>query len=152
MLSKIVLKKDHYDVECVIDCKNCEILQIEHEYVFIKINNETPFNELKKDINKLINRNSELYCDCKKVILLKNTFEEVIKVKFENENLKINERYNISLMVYGIWFSNKNNCSYGPMIKIKEILPLKKNNISFLQIDTDSDEEINHHYNNKKKN
>ena len=65
MLTKVVLKKDHYETDVILEFKNCEIVNIDSEWVFIKVKvNESKLNELKKDIIKIINRNPELYCDC----------------------------------------------------------------------------------------
>ena len=148
MLTKVVLKKDHYETDVILEFKNCEIVNIDSEWVFIKVKvNESKLNELKKDIIKIINRNPELYCDCKKIIQLKNTFEEVIKVK-KNEIEVINCKCDVSIMVYGIWFKSS---SYGPMLKLTNFKEIESIN-SFLpnSEDTDSDDEIKFHYNLKK--
>ena len=151
MLNKIILKKDHYEIDYVLEFKNCEIVYTDSECVFIKVNEIIlkKIIELKKDIVKIINRNSEFYCDCKKIIKLKNTFEEVIKVD-KNEIEVTNCKCDVSLMIYKIWFSK---CSYGPMLKLTKLTNLNESVISFLPNpeDTDSDEEINHHYVLKKK-
>ena len=148
MLTKVVLKKDHYETEFILEFKNCEIVGNDSEWVFIKVK-ESKLNELKKDIIKIINRNPELYCDCKKIIQLKNTFEEVIKVK-KNEIEVTNCKCDVSIMIYGIWF---NKSSYGPMIKLTKLTKIESINSSFLPNpeDTDSDEEIHFHYNLKKR-
>ena len=82
-LKKVILKKDHYELEVCIELKNCEVLQVTDEWIFIKPTTFSKVNELKQEIIKFVNRNPELYCDCKKVLYynLNDTFEEVLKVK-----------------------------------------------------------------------
>jgi len=138
VLTKVLLKKDHYETELSLDFKNCEIIQHDNEYIYIKMTDiiSNKFSEIKKDIIKIINKNPELYCDCKKIIHDKETFEEVIKVKKNNIEVDNNTNYDVTLLLYGIWFSKN---SYGPMVKIIEA---KNTNSTFLKEDSDSDDEI----------
>ena len=59
MLNKVVLKKDHYETELILELKNCEIVYTDSECIFIKINEIILKKtiELKKDIIKIIKRN-----------------------------------------------------------------------------------------------
>ena len=137
---KIIQKKDHYETELFLEFKNCKI-NFDEDWVFIKIdeNINNRFSEIKKNIIKIIKRNPELYCDCKKIIYLKETFEEVIKVKRNNIELKEQtENCDINILLYGIWFSKN---SYGPMLKIIQV-DYVKNVTTFLHDDAESDEEI----------
>ena len=121
-LKKIILKKNHYEFELFMEHKNCEVLQVSDDYIFIKPETFKKINQLKEEIITFVNKNPELYCDCKKVLYhhLNDTFEEVIKVKKTDNDIEISpgEKYNINILVYGIWFSNKS--SYGPMVKLIE--------------------------------
>jgi hypothetical protein len=143
-LKKVTLKKDHYEFEIVLEHKNCEVLQVTDDHIFIKPRNFNKINELKQDIIKMVNKNPELYCDCKKVLYhnLNDTFEEVLKVKTNGIEISPGEKYNINILVYGIWFSNRS--SYGPMVKVLEC---KNNNSETVFIpdpdEYNSDEEIN---------
>jgi hypothetical protein len=143
-LKKVILKKDHYELEVCIELKNCEVLQVTDEWIFIKPTTFSKVNELKQEIIKFVNRNPELYCDCKKVLYynLNDTFEEVLKVKRNGIEISPGEKYNINILVYGIWFSNRS--SYGPMVKVLEC---KNNNSETVFIpdpdEYNSDEEIN---------
>jgi hypothetical protein len=137
VLTKVLLKKDHYETELSLEFKNCQVINHDNEYIYIKVDQSilNKFSEIKKDIIKIVNKNPELYCDCKKIIYDKETFEEVIKVKQNNISISIGN-YDVTLLLYGIWFSKN---SYGPMVKIIEAKDVK---FTFLKEDSDSDDEI----------
>ena len=98
MLNKVVFQKDHYSAELLLECKNCEIIPDPEssEWVFVKVTDEVlnNFSEIKRDILIIINRNPELYCDCKKFI----------KVKRMCWNLKF---FRIYRLIPGNFFINK---------------------------------------------
>ena len=148
MLKNCILKKDHYEVEHVIECKNCEIIHHDDEYIYIKPNEYTPFIELKKEIVTFLRKNPELYCDCKKIIYNNSSFEEVIKVKKNGIIIENDNQCQLTLLMYGIWFKT----SYGPMIKCINYKAINTST-NFLQ-DPDeynSDEEIKDSIENYKK-
>jgi hypothetical protein len=137
VLNKVLIKKDHYETELSLEFKNCEIIQHDNEYIYIKVNQNilNTFSEIKKDIIKIVKKNPELYCDCKKIIHDKETFEEVIKVERKGIPFSIGN-YDVTILLYKIWFGKS---SYGPIIKVIEA---KGNTISFLKEESDSDDEI----------
>jgi hypothetical protein len=137
VLNNVLLKKNYYETELSLEFKNCEIIQYDNEYIYIKVNDIilNKFAEIKKDIIKIINKNSELYCDCKKIIHDKETFEEVIKVERNSIPFSIGN-YDITILLYKIWFGKN---SYGPTVKVIEA---KGNTVSFLKEESDSDDEI----------
>jgi hypothetical protein len=142
-IKNVILKNDRYELELLLEFKNCEILQFDSEWVYIKLKSYTTFDELKKEIVKIHNKSSELYCDCKKIIYT-DVFEEVIKVKKNGiENINDYSLFNISVLVYGIWFSPKRS-SFGPMIKLINVTETGSSS-EFLPDpeDYNSDEEIN---------
>jgi hypothetical protein len=137
VLDKVLLKKDHYATELLLEFKNCEIIQHDSDYIYIKVNDSilNKFSEIKNDIVKIIKKNPELYCDCKKIIHDKEIFEEVIKVERNSIPFSIGN-YDVSILLYKIWFGKS---SYGPIVKVIEA---KTNSISFLKEESDSDSEI----------
>jgi len=146
MFKNIIFKKDHYEVEHLLEYKNCEILQHDSDWVYIKLSSFNKIVELKNTIVKLLNKNPELYCDCKKIIYNSslngiNNFEEVIKV--EKNKIEINNGINldVSILIYGIWISNS---SYGPMLKLINTSE-RDSTVNFLSDpeESNSDEEIN---------
>jgi len=145
MFKNIIFKKDHYEVEHLLEYKNCEILEYDSDWVYIKLSSFNKIVELKNTIVKLLNKNPELYCDCKKIIYNSslngiNNFEEVIKV--EKNKVEINNGINLdlSILIYGIWISNS---SYGPMLKLINTSEIQSS-IKFLPDpeECNSDEEI----------
>ncbi len=143
-LKKVILKKDHYEFEVFMEFKNCEVLEVNEDNLFIKPDTFKPITQLKDEIIAFMKRSPQLYCDCKKIIFVLDTFEEVIKVKRNGiENISQGEKYNMNLLVYGIWFSSAKS-SYGPMIKLIECKNVNKG-VSFLPDPDDycSDDEIN---------
>jgi hypothetical protein len=138
-------KEDHYETEVFLESVNCQaVLQADSEIVYLKVDNKCikRLNEIKREINLNLNRNPELYCDCKKIIKVGNTFEEVIKTKTNGFEFQSGELYTIKFVIYGVWI---NKSSYGPMIKIIESSANKM--LTFLKDDlTDSDEEINNNF------
>ena len=153
LLDKLSLKKDYYQTECYLEFNNCEIvLDTNPEWIFIKVNQSilNQFSEIKREISLIVNRNSEFYCDCIKIIKTNDNYEEVIKVKTDNIELK-NGVYNIKLNVYGIWF---NKTFYGPMIKIihaesnlNQTNEISLNQTNEISLNEDSDEEIDNYFN-----
>jgi hypothetical protein len=137
MLKNLLLKKDHYEVEYLLECKNCQIIQSDTEYIYIKTNFDI-FSQLKKEIVKLLHKNPELYCDCKKEIFNFDSFEEVVKVKKNGIDIQ-NEIVDLSILLYGIWFSPKG--SYGPMLKVTNVTTQTTNFLPDPD-DYNSDEEI----------
>jgi len=145
MFKNIIFKKDHYEVEQLLEYKNCEIIEYDSEWVYIKLSSFNKIVELKNTIVKLLNKNPELYCDCKKIIYNSslngiNNFEEVIKV--EKNKVEINNGINLdlSILIYGIWISTS---SYGPMLKLINTSEIQSS-IKFLPDpeECNSDEEI----------
>ena len=145
MFKNIIFKKDHYEVEHLLEYKNCEIIEYDSEWVYIKLSSFNKIVELKNTIVKLLNKNPELYCDCKKIIYNSslngiNNFEEVIKV--EKNKVEINNGINLdlSILIYGIWISTS---SYGPMLKLINTSEIQSS-IKFLPDpeECNSDEEI----------
>ena len=141
-VKNLLLKKDHYELEHVLECKNCQVIEQDEEYLYIKPLKYSLFSALKESIVTLLNKNPELYCDCKKTIFISDSFEDVIKVKKNNNIVETLDYYDMTLLLYKICFSNKS--SYGPMIKCMNVVPLKEET-SFLpdSDDYNSDEEIN---------
>jgi len=142
---KLILKKDHCEIEILLDFNDCEIIQFDEEWVFIKPVHFDKIVELKKTLTGLLNKNVELYCDCKKIIYNDNCFEEVLKIKRNDVTIINNPNgilYTITVLVYGIWFSSKQS-SYGPMVKLINCTPLNTNT-GFLPDPDDytSDQEI----------
>ena len=143
MLDKVVFQKDHYSSELFLDCKNCEIIPDPEspEWVFLKVTDDIlkSFSEIKRDILVIINRNPELYCDCKKFIKLKSSFEEVIKVKTNENILNITEtKCDVKICVHGIWFGQS---SFGPMVRLDSI-KTNESSVTFMDQDDSSDEEM----------
>ena len=94
-------------------------------------------------LNSVVNRNPEYYCDSKKIIKNGKTFEETLKVKNCDFEFEIGQTYNLKLLVYSIWIGKS---SYGPLIKVIEQNQIESN-VFFLQ-ESDSDEEIQTHFEN----
>ena len=157
---KVNLKKEilsnegsYYETNYTFECKNSKIMLIDNSWIYLKVDTDLFTNlftnlKLKKEIVKVMRRSPELYCDCKKIIKVKDTFEEVIKVKNnfnENNNFNVNENNNVNveLLLYGIWFDKS---SYGPMIKVIKMDPFENTKIGFIPDTecTDSDEEISY--------
>jgi hypothetical protein len=139
---KFIFKNDHYETDFVLDIKNCKVLQSNSEWTFIKLENYKQLEYVKREINGLINRNHELYHDCKQIVKVGHTFEEVIKVKtngfeLKNENVNLQLALNVSI----------GKSSYGPLFKINGVIENKNENISFLDEElTDSDEDLDTHF------
>lgn len=141
MFKNAVFKKNYYELEHIIECKNCQVLHQDENKFYIKLLDYTVFSQLKQNIITALRKNPELYCDCKKIIYINNSFEEVIEIKkINNETLETLKYYDMKLCVYKVCIQN----SYGPLLKCKEYSEVKKE-ISFLPDPDDysSDQEIN---------
>ena len=115
-----------------------EILKVEQSFIYIKPKSFSEFDALK---GKIKLQKQLLYCDCKKVIMSNDIFEEVIQVK--NEKKFVESHYGKcfgKFHVYGYWMTDN---SYGPMIKLEEYTG--KETVQFIADpdDYDSDQEIN---------
>jgi len=145
---RAILKGDYYETDVVLDCNNCKIVYTNSEWTFIKVERDIleRLGQIKRDINKIIIRNPEFYCDCKKYVKYKDTFEEVIKVK-TNQDLEYHPHklWNIKLEMEKIWIGKS---SYGPLLRILNAVPQDPKCIEFVNDPdiTDSDEEINDHF------
>ena len=141
---KLLFKRDHYETEIVLDCKNCKILESNQEWTFLKVEDEVlnKISEIKRKINNTINRNSEFYRDCIRIVKHKQTFEESILVQ-TNGFTFTDQKYNIKLLVYRI---NLNKSSYGPVLKIIET-EIVLSPATFVEDDnSDSETEIHGHF------
>ena len=148
---RAILKGDYYETDLVLDCNNCKIVFTDPEWTFIKVEPGIleRFRQIKRDINKIVIKNPEFYCDCKKYVKYKDTFEEVIKVKTNQAgcdnklwNIKL---WNIKLGMEKIWIGKS---SYGPLLRILNAVPQDPTCVEFVNDPeiTDSDEEIDDHF------
>jgi len=137
--------------------KNCKIVDIESDYIYIRVNESIKsFNEsLKNIIIKRVNKKShnffgvyktkecleEFYCNPCKTKLYNNKYIEVLKIKNKNLNEDLIEKeINISIDVYGLWFSTK---SFGLFYIVSELNTINDNClIQYEESDSDSDFEF----------
>jgi len=146
---RAILKGDYYETDLVLDCNNCKIVCTNGEWTFIKVEPDIleRVRQIKRDINKIIIRNPEFYCDCKKYVKYKDAFEEVIKVKTNQAvfNEHSHKLWNIKLEMEKIWIGKS---SYGPLLRILKITAQDQTRVNFANDPeiTDSDEEINDHF------
>jgi hypothetical protein len=142
---KTLFKRDHYETEIVLDCNNCEILKTDQEWTYLKVDESilNKLNEIKRQINTIVNRNPEFYQNCTRVIQHKKTFEETLVVK--TNGFAFNENtYNIKVLLYRI---NINKSSYGPVLKIIETEPVNFKENGFVDfLEENSDDEIHDHF------
>ena len=145
---KSIFKKDHYETEVILESFNCKVLEIDKEWVFLKVEDSIlkRLETLKNEINFVVNRNPQYYCDSKKIIKNGKTFEETLKVKNGDFEFEIGQTYNLKLLVYSIWIGKS---SYGPLIKVIQQDKVDQIKLNFLQdSQSDSDEEIQTHFEN----
>jgi len=116
-----------------------DIVKVDEFFIYIKPKSFSEFDALK---DKIPLQKHSIYCDCKKILMANDIFEEVIQVKNEKkftEGLDYGKCFG-KFHVYGYW---KSDNSYGPMIKLEEYTG--KETVQFIA-DPDeynSDEEIN---------
>ena len=146
---RAILKGDYYETDLILDCNNCKIVSTDTEWTFIKVEQciLERFRQIKRDINKIVIRNPEFYCDCKKYVKYKDIFEELIKVKTNHDLVgnDLGKLWNIKLELEKIWIGKS---SYGPLLRILNIVPQEHTLVNFVNDPdiTDSDEEINDHF------
>jgi len=148
---KTVFKGDYYETNIVLECNNCRIVESDPEWTFIKVDKQTldKIHEIKLEINKIVFRNPEFYCDCKKFVKYKDTFEEVIKVKTNNFNFDFltSKVFFFKILMERIQIGKS---SYGPVLKLIEVSQDKNDIVTtdFLEEPgiTDSDEELQDHF------
>jgi hypothetical protein len=142
---KTHFKQDHYETDVTLECKNCYVLQTDTQWTFLRVEQSVldRLEEIKREINNIVNRNKEFYCDCKKIIKIKTSFEETIKVKTNDFLLNCFKPVSIKLLLNRI---NVGKSSYGPELKIVEFQ--ENENVifnSFLENgeESDNEDEIN---------
>jgi hypothetical protein len=144
---KTIFKKDHYETDLILESFNCKVLEIEQDFIFLKVQDPLlkQLETLKSQINNIVHRNPEYYCDSKKIIKNGKTFEETLKVKNGDFKFEIGQTYNLKLLVYSIWIGKS---SYGPLIKViqQNQIESTSNSIFLQEPQSDSDEEIQTHY------
>ena len=146
---RAILKGDHYQTNLIFDCNNCKIMETNSEWTFIKVEKciLDRLHEIKQEINKIVIRNPEFYCDCKKYVKYKDTFEEVVKVKTPESGCFDGGPFKIKLEMERIWIGKS---SYGPLLKIINVEQETLPNVNFVETEEtqeiDSDEEINNHF------
>jgi len=146
---KTVFKKDHYETDIILECFNCKVLEIKDNFIFFRVQEPIlkRLEDIKRDINVLVNRNQEFYCDCKKLIKNGKIFEEALKVENGNFEFQLDKIYNLKILFYSIKLSKS---SYGPLLKVIESNQISESfeTLNFLQdqSETDSDEEIQTHF------